>query len=387
MKKIVIVTGDQYPFEDAGAIREHAIAKIFEMLGYSVTVIGYGKSTNGQLRQYDGVRYLSMRPKSANKIVRGVCRVTFAHKALSYVKKHLSDVDAILIVEFSKAYGYKIFEKYALKHNMRLIHDSVEWYSPEQFANGEKSKTLQLKNLVNETLVSKNWNVIAISQYLEEHFKKQCHATVRIPVIMDMDQIGYRTTCEKNEKKIKLVYAGSPGRKDYLHVMISGLVMLTEAQKQRLEFHIIGVNEMQLISACGVAQDDVTALKDVLHVHGRVSHDEAVRWVKDADYTLLLRDPSLRYAKAGFPTKIVESLACGTPPICNLSSDLGLYLVDSQNSFLIDDVSPQSVKRTLDRVLECGQEKMIEMRCEARKSAIRYFDYKNYLEGVKALLK
>ena len=45
MKRAVIVTENQYPCEDAGAIRQHATAKLLVELGYSVIVLGYGKST------------------------------------------------------------------------------------------------------------------------------------------------------------------------------------------------------------------------------------------------------------------------------------------------------------------------------------------------------
>lgn len=44
MRKAVIVTENSYPEGDAGAVRQHAFAKILKQLGYDVLVIGYGKT-------------------------------------------------------------------------------------------------------------------------------------------------------------------------------------------------------------------------------------------------------------------------------------------------------------------------------------------------------
>ena len=54
---------------------------------------------------------------------------------------------------------------------------------------------------------------------------------------------------------------------------------------------------------------------------------------------------------AGFPTKVVESLALGTPVITNLTSDLGFCVFDGRNGVILDarseqDASPEAVART-----------------------------------------
>ena len=108
--------------------------------------------------------------------------------------------------------------------------------------------------------------------------------------------------------------------------------------------------------------------------------------MQKADYTLLLRDASLRYAKAGFPTKIVESLSCGTPPVCNLSSDLSLYLKDGENAVLAENHSPEAFCVALRTVLSFSSDERNSMRLSARKTAREQFDYKIFAESLKQLL-
>ena len=161
---------------------------------------------------------------------------------------------------------------------------------------------------------------------------------------------------------------------------------MSDEQKAKIELHIVGATEEQLKSVCGTDASTIEQLKGILTAHGRVSHDRAIAHVRDADYTLLFRDASLRYAKAGFPTKIVESLSCGTPPVCNLSSDLGLYLKDGENAHIAADHSSENIKTALEQAINTCATSRTAMRVYARKTAEEYFDYNNYTEVLAQLL-
>jgi len=186
--------------------------------------------------------------------------------------------------------------------------------------------------------------------------------------------------------RMQFAYVGSPGKKDYLDVVIDGFQRLNCEQKAQIELHIVGVNEKQLVDMCGVAPEHIAALEGVLHIHGRLPHREAVDWVINSDYTLLLRDETLRYAKAGFPTKIVESLAHGTPPVCNYSSDLSEYLADEDNAFIIHGHTAEDVRDTIERII-CRHSIIGEqMRVNARRTAENNFDALNYVDVMRKLI-
>lgn len=380
----IIVTGDKYPCEDAGAIRQHAIAKILQCIGYKVIVIGYGTPTDGKILEYDGVEFLSYRVNTTNVIAKVFNRLIFGHKALSFIKSRKTNVDIILVVDILPV-AFKRIERYSMRKNIKILHDSVEWYSPEEFSKGRYDIEYQIKNLVNTRIIKNNWRVIAISNYLEEHFKKVCKKVIKVPVVMDIDKIEYRVDLIKQEKKI-FSYVGGPGKKDYLKEIIEGFLMLEEEYLSQLELHIVGVNYEQLVYVCDLDKERLKESRKFLVAHGRLPHVEAVKWVRDSDFTLLLRDETLRYAKAGFPTKVVESLSYGTPMICNLSSDLSDYLYDMQNSVLIKGHNPKDVKEAIQRALYINEMDYIKMRKNARKSAEKFFDYKIYCDRVKELL-
>ena len=169
------------------------------------------------------------------------------------------------------------------------------------------------------------------------------------------------------------------------HNLIKAFNLLGEQYKNLWQLHIIGVTEQQLIANCQVEETDIKSLGESLEICGRLPHDEAIEWVRKSDFTLLLRDADLRYAKAGFPTKIVESLSCATPPVCNISSDLGEYLEDGYNAIISDSHKPEDLKKALIKAINCTEEQKTQMRASARKTAEENFDYKKYAEDFKKL--
>lgn len=385
MKRVVIVTANRYPCGDAGALRQHATAKIFKELGYSVVIAGYGEFTGKKMLVYDGIEYTSFRPNTQNKFVRLIYKALYGKRVLKFIQRNYPDVSVIFVVDMLP-YAFKILSKYAKKKNIILVHDSVEWYSPEEFKRGEKDIGYQLKEQTNRKMVGKGWRVMAISTYLEDHFAKTTDRAVRVPVIMDIESIENNLDV-LDTNKTTFAYVGSPLRKDYLKEIVEGFCLLRKEMLLDIELNIVGVNFQQLQDVCGISKETLDKLKGVLVAHGRLPHDEAVRYVREADYTLLIRDASLRYAKAGFPTKIVESLACGTPPVCNLSSDLAMYLKHGKNAILADGHAPEQIKIALESAILTTLEERTTLRRNARETAEKCFDYRQYISEMDKLLK
>ena len=87
---------------------------------------------------------------------------------------------------------------------------------------------------------------------------------------------------------------------------------------------------------------------------------------------------------AGFPTKFVESISCGTPVITNKTSDLDKYLVESKNGFWLTIDNDQKTLKELKGILKIPKEKIQEMKRECKKSKL--FDYRIYKDVVKEFL-
>lgn len=386
MKKAIIITENNYPEGDAGAVRQHAFAKMLSEMDYDVLVIGYGKPTKGNVEIYDGIKYISFRENSNNKAFRICNRMMFGNKFYKYIIKNYLELDLLFVVDLMPN-AFKKIIKLKKKYNCTLIHDSVEWYSKEEFKFGKYDIAYKRKDFTNTKVINENWNVIAISTYLKKHFQKLANKTIRIPVIMDIKKIDFRIKVKPNDK-IVFSYAGGPGKKDFLREIINGFALLNSNELKKIEINIIGVNKQQLINLCEVDEKTIDALGTCLKIHGRVERSKAVDYIKNSDYSLLIRDENLRYAKAGFPTKIVESLACGTPPLCNYSSDLELYLEDKKNSIIANGHTSRDVYEAVKKALLITNENDRSlMRENSRKLALSSFDYSVYKDILSSICK
>ena len=299
------------------------------------------------------------------------------------LKKLLGDYDPDVIImdDLGPSKTIKL-KQYCKARQIRLIHDSVEWYSPEQFKHGKFSLGYIKKDILNRFLIDKTCGVIAISRYLEEHFKAKGCRCVRIPIVITEADL-----CKEKdlpEDKVVFTYAGQPGKKDYLHVMLDAFALLPDELLRRVVFNIVGCTKEQMLAA-GIGSEVLDKLEKQLVIHGRVSHDEVLRILKGTHFTLLMRSPEQRYAKAGFPTKVVESLSMSTPVICNLTSDLGEYLVDDENALLVEECSPNALQRQLYRASRMSKAQLLDMCCNACETASKRFNYVAFLSALKKL--
>lgn len=374
----MIVPSD-FPNGDAGAVRDAAFAKIYQKLGYDVLLIGAGRGHREG--SYEGIIYYSiykpfngiwghiyrflLYPRDYEEIIEKITK-----KRGYPVAIHINDISEKVI---SHCY------KFATTKNVPLIHDSTEWYSPCEFKLGKFDKTYLLKDRLNKRLIKPPIKVIGISTYLTKYFKSKGVVAERIPVIMDV------VNTEKNiyeGEKIRLIYAGSPAVKDFLEELIDGFDELTIEEKNRLSFDIYGIDKNQLLSQTGRE-----SIPTQIIPHGRVKREVVEDALMHSDFSLLVRPSNERYAKAGFPTKSVEAMAHGVAMMCNLSSDLDIYLHDMENSIIIEGYKQSDVTSALRRILSLSRTDITEIKKNARITAEKYFDYRQYIDSMRTLIQ
>lgn len=364
------------PNGDAGALRQHKFAIMCRELGYEPLVVGLGKSNGMKQVIVDGITYISLREGAGN-----ICDKIMSHlRYWKRLKKVMATYmpDAIIMDDLGTTKTIRL-KQYCNRHKICLIHDSVEWYSPEQFKYGKFSRTYIRKDVLNRFLIDKSCSVIAISRYLEAHFKSKGCQCVRIPIVITEADLCKEK--ELPEDKVVFTYAGQPGKKDYLHVMLDAFALLPDEMLQRVVFNIVGCTKEQMLAA-GINGDVLEKLNEQLVVHGRVSHEEVLHTLKGTHFTLLMRSPIQRYAKAGFPTKVVESLSRSTPVICNLTSDLNEYLVDGMNALIVTNGDCQALKRVLEKAISMSEQERV---CMCRNAVAMGLGQFNYREHIKQL--
>lgn len=382
MQHALVLTYNKIPNDDAGAIRQIVFSKMLKELGYEVFIIGMGVYTENKINTIDGISYVSFRNKG-NSLNNRVDNYFGYKKRLKKFLKNSKNFSLILVIDLPlNAMRYAAM--YAKKNKSILLHDSVEWYSPEEFKWKWLSIEYLRKNYKNKYFFNKQWKIIAISSFLEQHFKGKGISTIRIPAVMNMQEVQFSKKC--NTDKTVIVYAGAPGKKDCFDQIILALESLDEEILSKVEFRVIGVDEESFRLSMNISRERWNELKKVVNCLGRVSRDIVLNNLREADYTILLRQAHLRYAKAGFSTKVPESLLTGTPVICNFSSDLDMYLRDGQNAIIVKNNISKSIKDALERAINMPYEQRKKMQEKSFETAHKFFDYHVYIKNLSDLI-
>ena len=380
MKKLLLIGGSNYPSNTAMSNRYHALAKLFQAAGCEVLIVTKGEKNGGQIKEYDGVPYLSVSGKITNRLIRAFdLLMRIPHTAKRLIREQ--QFDGILMT--TRISGIlRLIKKYSPK-GVEAYYDATEWYSPCEFKNGEKALAYRMKNRLIEKEINGLLKVISISSYFEKYFQSRNIATARIPAILDVEKVLF-VPKKGDSNKTVVMYAGSPGRKDYLKEVVEACASLTGVEREKLEIRLLGLTKEFLVTQCGATQAALDMAGDAIKCMGRVPHERVLEELQKAHFTILIRPHDERYAKAGFPTKVPESLATGTPVICNLTSDLGMYLRDGKNAIVLASENVEDVVIGLRRAINLSSEEKEKMSVMARKTAEESFDYR---KNVVSLIK
>ena len=120
MNQLLIVTYYRYPGGDAGSVRQHSFAKLYQELGYDVTVVGMGARTNFQLKNNDGIPYVSLRSAQNNLPAKVKNYFGFKSRLKRFLKSY-GDCGYIQVVDIP-ANALFYLKRYAQKHNIKIYN-------------------------------------------------------------------------------------------------------------------------------------------------------------------------------------------------------------------------------------------------------------------------
>lgn len=381
-KNILIITTGCFPTGDSISFRLQMVAKAMIDGGNRVTVL-----CRGDLRdsgEWDGVKYYSLKYRNGNKAVKAYERFALTKRVKKYLYENQDNIDTLYLY-CGQISIFKVCKKFAKKYNKGLIRDCPDWFSHEQYKRGKLDMFYRRNNKINTKITDESFDIVAISHFLEEHFKGRGLKTLYVPVLCDS---AVRTEPKKkNSDVLKLFYAGVPGKKDYIGNLLEAALLLDKEEREKLKITLVGVSRAVLINGCGISAEVLDGCADVLEIHGRVPKEKVLEMMEDADFLALPRDADARYAKAGFPSKVTESLANATPIFCNITSDLGEYLIDGKNSIISEDHSPKSLVEALKRAISLTPEEKNVMSKNALDTAREKLDYHLYTDRLKKFIE
>jgi glycosyltransferase involved in cell wall biosynthesis len=118
---------------------------------------------------------------------------------------------------------------------------------------------------------------------------------------------------------------------------------------------------------------------------GKVAMDDVPGFYRNADFSILLREDK-RYAHAGFPTKLVESLSCGVPLITNDTSDIKKYIKNGFNGFILENHSVEEIIECLENLILLSENEKDVMKENAKKTSLENFDFNQYSKRFRHFL-
>lgn len=382
---VLIVSLNMFPNGDAGAIRDDAFAKIYRELGHKVSCIC--GLTIGDMGLHNSISYQGVAEPGLGLLKQIKSQLLAAKRlkeAMSLVYSESEKSDLIHFVSQNPLAAIWL-KHYAKLHNNIMLYACVEWYSPLNYRGGRLSIPYLINHWLNRHYVTPEMKVIAISNFFEQYFANKGNQVIRIPVIMD--KADYTPNLQPNENGLTIAYVGSPFRKDSIYNIIEALASLTEAERAKITFCLAGVTEEDVYAICSNYGIDANKVLPRVYAYGRLPREEALAVVKKADFSILIRPENEVYAEAGFPTKFVEAMMNGTPVLCNITSDIALYLQDGKNGISINSDNTADIVTAMRRALRMTINEKADMRQAALITAYTHFDYRRYSSEVMKLLQ
>jgi len=375
-KVIIYIGGFELPDKNAAANRVMNNAKIMRDIGYHVVLVGVSADCDVCIENtkavYDGFECWSLRYDSPGDRFKKQMDISL----YSAVLERYGDISALILYNYP-AIGLYRFKRYCNKNNISLVVDCTEWYGMPY--GNLLVKVIKWADIYTRMMIlhKKTDGIICISRYLQNYYQKHTK-TVYVPALIDSKDQQWQKNKTEDGSCTRLVYSGSPGRqKDKINKIIEGLYALKEYD---FLFQVVGISKKEYLKYYEEHTDIIEELAGKVTFLGRVTHETALEYVKNADFTIFFRDKT-RVSMAGFPTKFVESISAKTPVITNMTSNLTDYLIDGVNGFFVE--KHQDITHTLEMVFSLDKEAIAKMHknCNAE-----LFDYRNYIAGVEVFL-
>lgn len=378
---ILYIGGFELPDKNAAAHRVLNNGKVLREIGYRVVFIsidknlpfkGNNKSCKENVQGFD-CWYVPY-PKSNNQWLNYLTNID----SVKMLIKEYSDVKAIICYNY-QAFALLRLKKYCNQNDIKLLADCTEWYSTK--GSNIVFKIIKgLDSFLRMRVIQKKLDgVIVISKYLENYYNK-FNNVLRIPPLVDLAESKWDIKKRYNEIP-QFVYVGSPGvNKDKINLVVESFYELKKQNKFVL--NIVGISKEQYLNLYKEHESILNESVGFINFIGRISHIESLEYLKIADFSIFLRE-NTRLNNAGFPTKYVESISCGTIVITTKTSDLVDYSIQDRNPYFIDISSKSSVINDMSMFFQYVNKKSFE-NLEIKRDI---FNYKNYIEQFEIFIK
>ena len=379
--KILYTGAFRFPTGDAAAARVLNIARLLRELGHEVEFLSFGRDRNNALvGTYDSFEYCVTEDLEQNAFfarLRGAFQR--GYKAYRMIRKNIKSYDCVIVYNPALFFTIKIL-RICKCSNVKLVLDTTEWYSCNDFIGRYLNITYWLNEINMSHVSTRINNIISITSFLDGRYARSSNRII-LPPLVDLQENKWN----KSENVpltsfpgVTLIYAGnSANSKDRIDVVLEALTRLVD-EGFRIRILLLGNCNQELLTRYVDYKNDILFL-------GKIPQKDVPSYYSVADFSILIRD-NTRKSKAGFSTKLVESIASGVPPIINYTSDESRYL--SENACIkLKDGGVESIIEALKQVCEMPKESRCVMRKYVKEVAARHFDYRAYVNQVRKFVE
>lgn len=377
-KSIVYLGGFNLPNANAAAQRVVANAKLLRELGYNVMLVGLSDNDNiNKTFLYEGFQCINLK---------------YPHSAIEWLKYLASYRQYMPFVQIMNPFAVIAYNhpsiamqrltEFCRRNGIKMLADCTEWYEPHGSWFFRKIKGWDSNKRMTEVHCNMD-GVIAISKFLYDFYTKRGVKTLLLPPLVDKQEGKWHQTTGQEDGIIRLVFAGSidRGYKDRLDVIVEALSRIEKKLSSTFILDIIGINEEQFRNTFTEWKDKT--LPSFVRFHGRIDHEETIKMLIKSDFQIFVRDNSLSNT-AGFPTKFVETISARSLVLTNPSSNIGDYLFEGVNGYILDikniDILTDCLMVPLSLNIESIKEKRRKMNADV-------FDYRNYVSNMEHFIK
>ncbi len=395
MKKAIYTGAFRFPNKDAASQRVLGIAKALKQNDIDTIFCGWEHSPEIKDLQEDGIyRYSGFEYYSQNEldlksknIFEKIYRfLGLGNKTIKWIKNYLKNntVDYVIVYNANSYFIYRL-SRLSKRFNFIFICDCTEWNEGEHLPGG-KFGIVNLDNNVRIRIIYPIIkNVVVISSYLNKYLQKKGCNTLIVPPLVDFAENKWKIHSEiipiSNDGAKKIIYAGDPGKKDLLKTVFTALSSINN-NLVKFEFILLGIDEEVLKQSFFT---DSVKIPGYIHCIGRVPQEEVPKYYQTCHFSILIREDK-RYAQAGFPTKLVESVSSGVPIITNCTSDIQQYIKHGVNGFLLTDITVQTLIHCLEQIHLLSEDEMRIMSKNAKTSSRKNFDFQLFSNPIKEYL-
>lgn len=389
MKKILYV--GQIAIEgSASCTHVRNRARFFNNIGYEV----YGlsecpKNECDKVEDTDFLKYVYMKPIHGKGKVRGAGWIAdqflgiHTYNEIIRALKFISP-DIIILYELNSIVAEERIRAYCERHNIRLIIEVTEWMEVENRKEIATRGIVWQKDIQKRYIDKRCGNIIAISEFLYEHYRNQGCNVIRLPPLVydfaDKDQV-FRDRDAVKLRQVKLVFAGTTDFKDYLEPMLKAIRKINN-NEIKIIFDVVGPSPDAIESMLECSSPTQYGI----NCYGRLSHENTLSIVRKADFSVLMRE-NKRYAKAGVSTKFVEAMSLAVPSICTAVGGTDAFVTDGVDGVLIKDNSVHEVLDKLMQIVNMDSSKILQMKLNALNTAKQVFSEGQYYNVAKCFLE